>query len=154
MLGGRGRATPRGNAEWEWWFAGRSLNFMNHTQTVCIVDDDDAVRDSMRVLVESYGHTVRDYPSATAFLSDLRDPEPGCLLLDLHMPGMGGLELVELLRRRHVRTPIIIVTARNDARQAQQLKDAKVLVQLSKPVTDEELIGWIERALLGNRVAY
>jgi len=126
---------------------------MRHTETVCIVDDDEAVRESMRALVESYGHDVTDYPSAAAFLNDLRDSEPGCLLLDLHMPGMDGLELVELLRRRHIGTPVIIVTARNDARQAQRLKDAKVFAQLSKPVTDDELIGWIERALETDRVA-
>ena len=127
---------------------------MKHTETVCIVDDDDAVRDSMRVLVESYGHAVSDYPSATAFLADLRDREPGCLLLDLHMPGMDGFELVELLRRRHVRTPVIIITARNDLQQTQRIKDADVLVLLNKPVTDNELIGWIEQALARDRAAH
>lgn len=120
---------------------------MKHTETVCIVDDDDAVRDSMRVLVESYGHPVSDYPSAMAFLGDLRDCEPGCLLLDLNMPGMNGLELVELLRRRQVGTPVIVVTARSDAQQSQRLKNAGILALLNKPVTDNELIDWIEQAL-------
>jgi FixJ family two-component response regulator len=120
---------------------------MNRKGTVCIVDDDDAVRDSMRVLVESYGYPVRDYPSAMAFLSDLRDDEPGCLLLDLHMPGMDGLELVELLRRRRVLTPAIIVTGRKDPVHLQRVTDAGVLALLNKPVDDDELIGWIEQAL-------
>jgi FixJ family two-component response regulator len=116
---------------------------------VCIVDDDEAVRDSMRVLVESYGHPVQDYPSAIAYLGGQRESEPGCLLLDLHMPGMDGLELVELLRRRRVQTPAIIVTGRRDPSQMQRVKDAGVLALLNKPVTDDELMGWVERALEG-----
>ena len=120
---------------------------MNRDNTVCIVDDDEAVRDSMRVLVESYGHPVRDYPSAIAYLDDAQGAEPGCLLLDLHMPGMDGLELVELLRRRHVQTPAIIVTGRRDPAQAQRVTDAGVMALLNKPVADDELIGWIEQAL-------
>ena len=134
--------------------AERGSSLMKHSETVCIVDDDDAVRDSMRVLVESYGHPVSDYASAMTFLDDLRDSEPGCLLLDLHMPGMNGLELVELLRRRHVRTPVIVVTARNDPQQSQRLRDAGVLALLNKPVTDNELIGWIEQALARDRAAH
>lgn len=120
---------------------------MSRTDTVYIVDDDEAVRDSMRALVESYGHPVRDFGSAEAFLSDPRESEPACLLLDLHMPGMDGLELLELLRVRHIHTPAIIVTAQNNSFQPQRVKDAGVLALLSKPVSDSELIGWIERAL-------
>lgn len=126
---------------------------MDREEIICIVDDDEAVRDSMRVLVESYGHPVRDYPSAIAYLNDAPDSEPGCLLLDLHMPGMDGLELIELLRRRHVQTPAIIVTGRRDPSQAQRVKDAGVLALLNKPVSDDELIGWIEQALHGRPFA-
>lgn len=122
---------------------------MNHNDTVCIVDDDEAVRDSMRVLIESYGYPVRDYASATAFLDDRHVSEPGCLLLDLHMPGMDGLELVELLRRRKILTPAIIVTGQKDPLQLQRVKEAGVMALLNKPVTDEELIGWVEQALDG-----
>ena len=126
---------------------------MNRTETVCIVDDDDAVRDSMRALLESYGHPVRDYPSAAAFLDDLPNPEPGCLLVDLHMPGMSGLELVEVLRCRHIQTPSIIVTALKETVLPARAKEAGVLVTLSKPVTNEELIGWIDCALEAGRAA-
>lgn len=122
---------------------------MNHNDTVCIVDDDEAVRDSMRVLIESYGYPVRDYASATAFLDDRHVSEPGCLLLDLHMPGMDGLELVELLRRRKILTPAIIVTGQKDPLQLQRVKEAGVMALLNKPVADEELIGWVEQALDG-----
>lgn len=116
-------------------------------QTVCIVDDDDAVRDSMRALLESYGLTVRDYPSATAYLNRESESEPDCLVLDLHMPGMDGLELIELLRRRRVRTPAILITGRTEAGQASRAQNAGVLALLNKPVSDEEFKAWIDSAL-------
>lgn len=127
------------------------LDSMNQNDTICIVDDDEAVRDSMRILVESYGHPVRDYPSAMAFLGDQGKSEPGCLLLDLHMPGMDGLELVELLRRRHIQTPAIIVTGQRDPLQMQRVQDAGVMALLNKPVADDELMSWIEQALDSDR---
>lgn len=126
---------------------------MDSNDTVCIVDDDDAVRDSMRILVESYGHPVRDYPSAMAYLNDQHRSEPGCLLLDLHMPGMDGLELIELLRRRHIQTPAIIITGRRDPLQMQRVKEAGILALLNKPVTDDELMELIEKALHGDAAA-
>lgn len=115
--------------------------------TICIVDDDDAVRDSLRALVESYGLPVRDYPSAAAYLGGEADSEPGCLVLDLHMPGMDGLELVELLRRRRVQTPAIIVTGRSEAVQSVRAQAAGVLAMLHKPVSDEDLKRWIDEAI-------
>ncbi len=123
---------------------------MKHSDVICIVDDDEAVRDSMRILLESYGYPVRDYASAAAFLEDHRVTEPGCLLLDLHMPGMDGIELVELLRRRRVLTPAIIVTGQKDPLQLQRVEQAGVMALLNKPVADGELIGWIEHALEGS----
>lgn len=123
------------------------LDSIGREDTVCIVDDDEAVRDSMRVLVESYGHPVREYASALAYLNDRPEAEPGCLLLDLHMPGMDGLELIELLRRRDIQTPAIIVTGRRDPAQVRRVESAGILVLLNKPVAEDELIGWIEQAL-------
>ena len=146
---GSGRSAVPGAV---WLACTSGLGFMDRDNTVCIVDDDEAVRDSMRILVESYGHAVRDYPSAMAYLGDERDSEPGCLLLDLHMPGMDGLELVELLRRRHIQTPAIIITGRKNPLQTARVKEAGVIALLNKPVDGDELIGWIEQAL-GNSSA-
>ena len=120
---------------------------MEHSTTICIVDDDEAVRDSMRILVESYGYRVHDYPSAAAFLKGNSSQGVDCLVLDLHMPEMDGLELVGELHRRSVHTPTIMVTGRKDDRLAQRARKADVLVLLYKPVAAGELIGWIEQAV-------
>src|SRR5579864_9260327 len=85
--------------------------------TVCAVDDDEAVRDSLRALLESHDISVRDYASAMEFLSDLntQQSDPDCMILDLHMPGLSGIELLEVLRRRRIPVPVIILTGRGDA---------------------------------------
>ncbi len=120
---------------------------------VCIVDDDEAIRDSMRLLIESYGMDVREYPSATAYLNDQPMGGSACLLLDLHMPGMSGLELVELLRRRRVDTPAIIITGRSDPTLSDRIERAGVLALLHKPVGDQDLMAFIERAFEGRKNA-
>ena len=120
---------------------------------VCIVDDDEAIRDSMRLLIESYGMGVREYPSATAYLNDQPVGGSACLLLDLHMPGMSGLELVELLRRRRVDTPAIIITGRSDPALSDRIEKAGVLALLHKPVGDEDLMAFIERAFEAKNTA-
>lgn len=114
--------------------------------TLCIVDDDDAVRDSLRALLESYGLMVRDYASASEFLNGEPCSEPGCLIVDLHMPGMDGLELIELLRRRRVQTPAILLTGRHDQQVAARALETGVLVVLQKPVLADELSHWIDCA--------
>jgi len=115
-------------------------------RAVCVVDDDEAVRDSMRVLLESHGMTVRDYASARAFLAeDL--PAGGCLLLDLHMPEMTGLELLEKLRADHVGIPAIIMTGRSDAGLRARAQRAGVFAFLDKPVDEDELVDSIAHAM-------
>ncbi len=119
------------------------------SRVICIVDDDGDVRDSTRVLLESSGFVVRDYPSAGEFLKSSINDDIGCLLLDLHMPGMTGLELLENLRARNIQTPAIIVTA-NDDKLTARVARAGVLKTLRKPVDDSELLLWVESALAGN----
>ncbi|HUD51375.1 response regulator transcription factor [Parvibaculum sp.] len=112
---------------------------------VCVVDDDDAVRDSVRILLESHGLTVRDYASARAFLAEAA-AEGGCLLLDLHMPEMSGLELLEKLRADHVGIPTIIMTGRSDAGLRARAQRAGAVAFLDKPVDEDELLDSIQNA--------
>jgi len=114
--------------------------------TIYIVDDDDGVRDSARALLESYDLAVEDFASARDFLAAFDEEVGGCLLLDLNMPEMGGFELLEVLRERHVNIPVIIVTAQGDAAAKERARRAGAFALLEKPV-DDSLLKTIEKAL-------
>ena len=114
--------------------------------TIYIVDDDDGVRDSARALLESYDLAVEDFASARDFLAAFDEEVGGCLLLDLNMPEMGGFELLEVLRERHVNIPVIIVTAQGDAAAKERARRAGAFALFEKPV-DDSLLKAIEQAL-------
>ena len=114
---------------------------------VHVVDDDEAVRDSMRALLESFGLHVRVYASAREFLLTSPTQLSGCMLLDLHMPGMTGLELLDALQSRNSRLPIIAMTGRSDAVLRDRVFRAGALALLDKPVADEMLLSSLARAL-------
>jgi two-component system response regulator FixJ len=115
---------------------------------VHVVDDDEAVRDSMRALLESHGFEVRDYASAKDFLLGTPLQPMGCVLLDLHMPGMSGLELLDMLRARGSKLPVIAVTGRSDTALKERVVRAGALVLLDKPVADDTLLNSLMRALV------
>jgi FixJ family two-component response regulator len=117
--------------------------------TIYIVDDDESVRDSARALLEAYGHVVEDFPSARAILESFDKLVEGCLLLDLNMPEMGGIELLELLRSRGDTIPVIVVTAQNDQGVLDRARRAGAYAVLEKPV-DDRLIKTINDALGGD----
>lgn len=104
--------------------------------TIYIVDDDDSVRDSARALLESYDHIVEDFASARDMLATFEELKDGCLLLDLNMPEMGGIELLELLRSRGDTIPVIVVTAQNDSGVLDRARRAGAYAVLEKPVDD------------------
>jgi two-component system response regulator FixJ len=114
---------------------------------VHVVDDDEAVRDSMSALLESYGIQVRTYSSANAFLLTSPAQPEGCMLLDLHMPGMSGLELLDALHVRGSKLPVIAITGRSDASLKLRAVRAGAVTLLDKPVTDDMLMNWLSRAL-------
>ena len=114
---------------------------------VHVVDDDEAVRDSMRALLESYGIEVRAYASAREFLVESPAHATGCVLLDLHMPGMTGLELLETMQAQGMRVPVIAITGRSDSVLKERAARAGAVTLLDKPVSDEMLMNSLASAL-------
>lgn len=115
--------------------------------TVFVVDDDEAVRDMLRTLIEADGFKVRTWRTAEAFLADYELPQSGCLVLDLDLPGMDGLELAEMLLARRVRLPIILVSGRGDLLTSSRAKGINALGYLSKPFDNQILIDCIRHAM-------
>jgi len=115
--------------------------------TVFIVDDDPAMRDSMSFLVRSVGMAVETFASAQAFL-DTYDPDrPGCLVFDVRMPGMSGLELQEFLVERGIKAPVVMVTGYGDVPMAVRALKGGAVDFLEKPFTDQELLETINEAI-------
>ena len=114
-------------------------------RTIHVVDDDYDVRDSMRVLLDSLGFKVRTFASAAEYLSAPAGEVADCMLLDLQMPGMTGLELLETLRARNIQAPAIIVTS-NDGKFDPRMARAGVLAVLRKPVAGAALLQAIDQA--------
>ncbi|MGB5079851.1 MAG: response regulator [Burkholderiales bacterium] len=114
---------------------------------VHVVDDDMAVRDSLRWLLEGEGLAVRTYASAEEFLAAFNNERPGCAVVDLRMPGMSGLELQEALARHHVGLPLIFVTAHGDVALAVTAMRRGAVDFVQKPFTDEHLVEAVRRAL-------
>ncbi|MGQ0700337.1 MAG: response regulator transcription factor [Panacagrimonas sp.] len=115
--------------------------------TIFIVDDEEPIRDSIALLMRSVGLRSRGYPDAHAFLATYRPEEPGCLLLDVRMPRMSGLELQQELNRRGWTLPVIVVTGHGDVPMAVEAMREGALDFLQKPFNDDELIRRVQRAL-------
>lgn len=123
---------------------------MRLESTVFVIDDDTAVRESMAVLLESAGFEVEAYGSASAFLKAYQPDRPGCLVLDVRMPQMDGLELQEVLARRHLRVPIIFITGHGDISMSVRAIRGGAVDFLEKPFDDEVLLARIREALQGD----
>ena len=115
--------------------------------TVFVVDDDQAVRDSLRWLIESVGHKVETFDNARDLLASLAFGRAGCLVLDVRMPGMSGLDLQEALKNKDIQIPIIIVTGHGDVPMAVRAMKAGALDFIEKPFSDQLLLECIEKAL-------
>lgn len=114
---------------------------------VFIVDDDEALRDSLCWLLESADLRVETHDSANSFLQSYYPGQSGCLLLDVRMPGMNGLELQEQLESRGVRLPVVIMTGHGDVAMAVRALKAGAMDFIEKPFDDELLLASIRRAL-------
>ena len=116
--------------------------------TVFIVDDDQAVARSLRWLIETVRLKVETFASAQAFLDGDDASKPGCLVLDVRMPGMSGLELQErLAARRAYHVPIIFITGHGDVQMAVRAVQAGAYDFVEKPFNDQDLLDRIQRAI-------
>jgi two-component system, LuxR family, response regulator FixJ len=116
-------------------------------QTVFVVDDDDAVRNSLRLLLKSAGLATEVAASAQEFLSNYDMAHPGCLVLDVRMPGMSGLEMQHELNLRGASIPVIFITGHGDIPMAVEAMQHGAFDFLPKPFRDQELLDRVQRAL-------
>ena len=117
------------------------------TPTVFLVDDDEAVRDAIRLLLIASGLDVRAFESAEAFLAYYQVQMPGCLLLDIRMPGMSGLRLQEVLLARKIALPIVFITAHGNVPTAVHAIKKGAIQFIEKPFDDTRLLGVVNEAL-------
>jgi two-component system, LuxR family, response regulator FixJ len=118
---------------------------------VFIVDDDEAVRNSLRLLLKSVGLAASALPTAQEFLDTYRPQQPGCLVLDVRMPGMSGMELQQQLNLRGAVIPVIFISGHGDIPMAVEAMQQGAFDFLQKPFRDQDLIDRIQRALAKDR---
>jgi FixJ family two-component response regulator len=114
---------------------------------VAIVDDDDSVRGTLQELLRSAGFSSRTFDSGEAFLGSGQHQETACLITDIRMPGMSGLDLQARLNAQHCRIPTIFITAHGDEEMRFQALRAGAVEFLPKPFDDEALIESVRAAL-------
>ncbi|MCB1859064.1 MAG: response regulator transcription factor [Gammaproteobacteria bacterium] len=120
---------------------------MSNSFSVFVVDDDKAMRNSLKWLIESVGMKVETYASADEFVRNYYPGQAGCLLLDVRMPGMSGLELQEHFLKHEINIPIIIITGHGDVPMAVKAMKAGAVDFIEKPFNDELLLESIRLAL-------
>lgn len=119
----------------------------NEDPIIFVVDDDEAVRLSTEMLIKSMGLRVESFHSAAEFLEDFDPQQPGCVILDIRMPGMSGLELQQHLNEMKASIPIVFVTGHGDVPMAVQAMKAGAVDFIQKPFRDQELIDRVHAAL-------
>jgi FixJ family two-component response regulator len=117
------------------------------TKLVAIVDDDDLMRGALQGLLKAVGLPARTFASAEEFLSSGQYRETACLIADIRMPGMSGLELQAKLNAEHCRIPTIFITAHGDAKMRMQALRAGAVEFMAKPFDDEVLLESVRAAL-------
>ncbi len=122
-----------------------------YSPTVFLVDDDEAVRDSLDFLMKSVALTSRSFASADEFLAEYDPESPGCLVLDIRMPGMSGMELQQKLIEMRAILPIIFITGHGDIPMAVEAMQRGAVDFIPKPFRDHELLDRINKAIEDDR---
>ena len=125
------------------------MNSEHNPKLVAIVDDDQSVQSALKDLMESAGLSARCFGSAEEFLGSDRRNQTACLVTDVSMPRMSGLELQAKLKAEGSRIPVIFITAHGDARMKLKAMTAGAVAFLSKPFDDEVLLDKVRAALEG-----
>jgi FixJ family two-component response regulator len=120
-----------------------------HRETVFVVDDDASVRDALSLLLSLRGHATATFASAEDFLAALQGDWRGCVVLDIRMPGLSGLELQRRLRAAGSALPVVVITAHGDVAAARQAFLADAVDFIEKPFAGEALLAAVDRALAG-----
>lgn len=120
---------------------------MSAESTVFVIDDDQAMRDSLRFLISSVGLTVECFSSAEDFLFAYDAGRPGCVVLDVRMPGLSGLELLEKLEEDRFRPPVVLITGHGDIPMSVRALKAGAFDFIEKPFSDQVLLERIQQAL-------
>jgi FixJ family two-component response regulator len=118
-----------------------------NSKLVAVVDDDDSVRSALQGLLKSVGLPTQAFASAEEFLNSGKQQQIACLIADIRMPGMSGLELQAKLNADRCRIPIIFITAHGDAKMRMQALRAGAVEFLAKPFNDEALLESVRAAL-------
>lgn len=124
------------------------MNDFRRNFTVFVVDDDSAIRDSLSLLLSLRGYRTSLFASAEDFLGALDSSWSGCVMADLRLPGIGGLELLTELQRRGVDLPVVIITGHGDVQTARAAFRSRAIDFLEKPFDDEGPVVAIEAAFL------
>lgn len=114
---------------------------------LCVVDDDQSIRESLPGLIKEFGYSARAFSSAEEFLASGALDQASCLILDVGMPGMSGPELHRELKRRGEETPVIFITAQKDERIRAQVFEQGAVAFLPKPFSESALLAAIKSAL-------
>jgi two-component system response regulator FixJ len=115
--------------------------------SVFVIDDQEAVRDALGEMLRVFGYQVETYASADAFLRALSNPRPGCIVADVRMPGMDGIELVRELSRRKISLPVVLISGHADVPMAVAAIKSGAEDFIEKPVDDRHLLAAINRCL-------
>jgi len=119
---------------------------MAEAPLIHVIDDDESVRDSLSVLLEAAGYSVRSYASAAAFLQAASQRTAGCVLTDVQMPELNGLELQRRMSELDIRLPVIVMTGHGDVPIAVEAMKAGATDFLEKPFDDSQLLAAVNRA--------